>query len=57
MHALNNWKNAFLRIVDIRIENVTTHPNLSIQPPSRSQKALKWGGFTVNMSLLLQDSK
>ena len=41
MHALNDWKNEFLRIVDIRIENFTTHPHLYKQPPSRSVKALK----------------
>ena len=41
MHALNDWKNEFLRIVDIRIENFTIHPNLYKQPPSRSVKALK----------------
>ena len=30
MHTLNDWKNDFLRKVDIRIENVTvtTHPHL-----------------------------
>ena len=31
----------FLRIVDIRIENFTTHPHLYKQPPSRSVKSLK----------------
>ena len=41
MHALNDWKNEFLRIVDIRIENYTVHPHLYKQPPSRSVKALK----------------
>ena len=41
MHALNDWKNEFLRIVDIRIENFTTHPHLYKQPPIRSVKALK----------------
>ena len=41
MHALNDWKNEFLRIVDIRIENFTKHPHLYKQPPSRSVKALK----------------
>ena len=40
-HALNDWKNEFLRIVDIRIENFTMHPNLYKQPPSRSVKAVK----------------
>ena len=41
VHALNDWKNEFLRIVDIRIENCTTHPHLYKQPPSFSVKALK----------------
>ena len=41
VHALNDWKDEFLRIVDIRIENFTTHPHLYKQPPSRSVKALK----------------
>ena len=41
VHALNDWKYEFLRIVDIRIENFTTHPHLYKQPPSRSVKALK----------------
>ena len=41
MHALNDRKNEFLRIVDIRIENFTTYPLLNKQPPSRSVKALR----------------
>ena len=41
MHALNDWKNEFLRSVDIRIENFTTHPHLYKHAPSRSVKALK----------------
>ena len=41
MHVLNNWKNEFLRIVDIRIENFILYPHLNKQPPSRSVKALK----------------
>ena len=41
MHALNDWKDEFLRIVDIRLDNFTTHPHLYKQPPSRSVKALK----------------
>ena len=41
MHALYDWKDEFLRIVDIKIENFTTHPHLYKQPPSRSVKALK----------------
>ena len=38
---LTTEKNEFLRIVDIKIENVIIHPNLYKQPPSRSVKALK----------------
>ena len=34
-------ENEFLRIVDIRLENFTTHPHLYKQPPSRSVKAMK----------------
>ena len=41
MHALNDWKYEFLRIVDIRIDNFTIHPNLYKQPPSCAVKALK----------------
>ena len=41
VHVLNDWKNKFLLIVDIRIENFTTHPYLYKQPPSRSVKVLK----------------
>ena len=41
VHALNDWKNEFLRIVDIRIEHFTIHPNLYKDPSSRSVKALK----------------
>ena len=41
MHALNDWKNEFLRIIDIRIENFTKHPHLYKQPTSRSVKSLK----------------
>ena len=40
MHVLNDWKNEFLRIVDIRIDNFTTHPHLYKQPHSRSVKVL-----------------
>ena len=40
MH-LTTGKMIFLRIVDIRIENFTKHPNLYKQPLSRSVKALK----------------
>ena len=40
-HALNDWKNEFLRIIDIRIENFTKHPHLYKQPTSRSVKSLK----------------
>ena len=41
MHALNDCKNEFLRIVDIKIEIFTTYPHLYKQPTSRSVKALK----------------
>ena len=41
VHALNDWKNEFLRIVDVKIENCTTHPHLYKQRPSHSVKALK----------------
>ena len=41
MHALNDWKNEFLRIVDIRIDHFTKHPQWYQQPPSRSGKSLK----------------
>ena len=41
MHVLNDWKNEFSRIVDIRIDNFTIYPHLYKQPPSRSVKALK----------------
>ena len=41
MHALNDWKNEFLRVIDIRIDNFTKHPHLYKQPPSRSVKSLK----------------
>ena len=41
MHALHDWKNDFLRIVDIRIENFTEHPHLYKEPHSRSVKGLK----------------
>ena len=40
MHALNDLK-YFLRIIDIRIENITKHLHLDKQTPSRSVKALK----------------
>ena len=41
VHALNDWKNEFLRIIDIRIENFTKHPHLYKQSTSRSVKSLK----------------
>ena len=41
MHALNDWKNEFLRVIDIRIDNFTKHPHLYKQPPSRAVKSLK----------------
>ena len=55
MHALNDWKNEFLRIIDIRIDNFTKHPHLFKKPSSRSVKSLKKKirNYTVNMSLLL----
>ena len=55
MHALNDWKDECLRIVDIRIENFTTHPHLYKQPPSRSVKTLKrkMENYIANMSLPL----
>ena len=34
VHALNDWKNEFLRIIDIRIDNFTKHPHLFKQPSS-----------------------
>ena len=59
MDALYDWKNEFLRIIDIRIENVIEHPHFPHfykQPTRRSVKSLKkkkWRNFTVNMSLSL----
>ena len=55
MHALNDWKNEFVRIVDIRIENFTPNPYLYKQPHSRSVKAMKrkMENHIVNMSLPL----
>ena len=52
---LTTRKNEVLRIVDIRIQNFTTHQHLFKQPPSRSEKALKrkLRDYTVNMSLFL----
>ena len=41
---LTTEKNKFLRILDLRIENFTIHPNLYKQPPSRSVKAEKEDG-------------
>ena len=41
VHALNDWKNKFLRIIDIRIDNFTKHPHLYKQPSSHSVKSLK----------------
>ena len=35
VHALDDWKNDFFLIVDNGIENITTHPQLYKQPPSR----------------------
>ena len=41
MHALYDWTNEFLRIIDIRIDTFTKHPHLFKQPSSRSVKSLK----------------
>ena len=41
VHALNDWNNEFLRIIDIRIDNFTKQPHLFKQPSSRSVKSLK----------------
>ena len=41
MHALNDVKKEYLRIIDIRIDNFTKHLRLYKQPPSRSVKSLK----------------
>ena len=41
VNALNDWKNKFLRINEIRIDNFTKHPHLYKQPSSRSVKPLK----------------
>ena len=41
VHALNDWKNEFLPIIEIRIDNFTKHPHLFKQPSSRSVKSLK----------------
>ena len=41
VHALNDWNNEFLRIIDIRIENFTKHPHLYKQPTSHSVKSWK----------------
>ena len=29
VHVINEWKNESLRIIDIRIDNITKHPHLS----------------------------
>ena len=34
MHAPNDWKNEFLRKVDIRIEHFTKHSHVYKHPPS-----------------------
>ena len=39
--GLNDWKNEFLRIIDIRIDNFTKHQHLFNQPSIRSVKSLK----------------
>ena len=41
VHARNDLKIEFVRIVDIRIEHFTQHLHLYKQPPSHSVKALK----------------
>ena len=41
MFALIDWKNSFLCINDIKMDNFTKHLHLYKQPPSRSVKALK----------------
>ena len=41
VHALNDWKNEFLRIINKRIDNFTKHPHLFKQPSSRSVKSLR----------------
>ena len=41
VHALNNWKNEFLRFIDIRKDNFTKHPHLFKEPSSRSVKSLR----------------
>ena len=38
VHVLIDWKNEFLRIIDIRIDNFTKHPHFIKQPFSRSVK-------------------
>ena len=37
----NDWKNEFVRIIDIRIDNFTKYPHLYKQAPSRSVRSLK----------------
>ena len=41
VHALNDWKNEFLRSIDKRIDKFTKHPQLFKQPSSRSVKLLR----------------
>ena len=41
VHALNDWKNEILNIIDIRIDNFTKHPHLIKQQPSRSVQSIK----------------
>ena len=41
VHALNDWKNEFFRIIDVRIDNFSKQSHLYKQPSSRSVKSLK----------------
>ena len=41
VHALNNYKIKFLRIIDLRMQNLSNHPHLYKQQNSRTVKALK----------------
>ena len=55
VHALNDWENEPLRIIDIRINNFTKHPHF-VQTAIQSFSEViekKWIYYTVNMFLLL----
>ena len=41
VHALDDLKNEFLRMIDIRIDNFTKHPHLFKHSSSRSVKSPK----------------